>query len=107
MDTVFTNAGKLIAGTLLGTLIGAVFGAVQQYAKRRLERKNLSTGWAVMPGSMTRVAFLLAALLLVQVCFPVLFEQNVPWAVSIGVAAGYGAILFAGLRRELSVKRKE
>jgi len=52
-----------------------------------------------MPGSGLRGAFLLIALVIIQVICPLLFAQGVQWWVSGGLAAGYGWSLFQQLRR--------
>jgi hypothetical protein len=49
-----------------------------------------------------RVAYLLAALALVQVTFPLLFATGYQWWISGGVLAGYGTVLFLQLRQRLS-----
>lgn len=91
---------------LAGGLIGLSFGLVQQAAWRRHQRLEqagkFNTGWAVVPGSMRRVAYLLVALALVQVTCPLLFTANCQWWVSGGVVAGYGCILYAQLRQRLA-----
>ena len=58
-----------------------------------------------MPGSGVRVAYLLVALLLVQLICPLLFQGNTPWFVSAGVLVGYGSMLAVQLRRRLSAVR--
>lgn len=92
-----------IAGLIVGGLIGAGFGMIQDAARRRYERLQesgkLKTGWAVMPGSGVRVAYLLVVLALAQVVCPLLFKDGIQWWVSGGVVAGYGWILFRKLRR--------
>jgi hypothetical protein len=79
---------------------------LQQAALRRHEKQQqagqLETGWVVMPGSMRRTAYLLIALVLVQVVCPMLFTDGTQWWVSGGVVAGYGAMLFRDLRRRQS-----
>ena len=94
-----------IAALVAGGIIGAGFGWVQEAARRRNERLQaagkLTSGWAVMPGSGKRIAFLLAALVLVQIFCPLLFSDDTKWWVSGGVAVGYGLMLFVELRRRL------
>ncbi len=84
-------------------LIGTVFGKIQNLALRRnqeLERDgSLKTGWAMMPGSMRRVAYLLVLLVVVQLLCPLLFVNGSQWWVSGGVVVGCGAVLFARLKR--------
>jgi len=91
-----------IAGLVAGALIGAGFGMVQDAARRRNERRQqegkLNSGWAVMPGSGARVAYLLIVLMLIQIVCPLLFVGGTQWWVSGGVVAGYGAMLFLQLR---------
>jgi len=97
--------GSLV-GLLAGAIIGVSFGAVQEAALRRHRKRQqagqLNSGWQVMPGSVRRVAYLLAALALVQVTFPLLFGTGYQWWISGGVLAGYGTVLFLQLRQRLS-----
>jgi len=90
-----------LVGLAVGTLIGLGFGWVQNLAlarnRKRQQSGDLHSGWAVMPGSMSRVAYLLVALVLVQVLCPLLFVNGSQWWVSAGVVAGYGALLFRRL----------
>src|SRR6516225_10250075 len=96
------------AALLAGGLIGVAFGLVQQAAARRYQKKEdagqFNTGWAVMPGSMRRVAALLVALLLVQVVCPLLFSNGSQWWVSAGLVAGYALMLYRNLRQRLANK---
>jgi hypothetical protein len=89
---------RSLAGLIAGGVIGVGFGMVQDAAWRRNQRLqqtgDLKSGWAVMPGSMRRVAYLLVALLVVQIFCPLLFTDGVQWWVSGGVLAGYGTMLF-------------
>ena len=102
METHFYDIVRAIIALGGGLGIGYGFGLIQAAARRRLERKQnagrLGSGWAVMPGSMTRVAVLLAALALIQAVCPVVFVDGVQWWVSAGVAIGYGFELFTELR---------
>lgn len=90
-----------LAGLLAGGVIGLGFGWVQNLALQRNEKRqqdgSLNNGWVVMPGSMGRVAYLLLALVLVQILCPLLFVNGTQWWVSGGVVAGYGALLFRRL----------
>jgi hypothetical protein len=101
-----TNTLLTIAGLIVGGLIGLAFGAVQNFALRRNEKRQtegqLKSGWMVMPGSMSRVAFLMIALVLVQVGMPMLFASESQWLVSAGVVLGYGCMLFLEFRRRMS-----
>jgi len=89
---------------LAGGAIGVGFGVIQNIALRRNQKLqqsgSLNSGWAVMPGSMRRVAYLMVALVLVQIFCPLLFVGASQWWVSGGVVLGYGGFLFAGLRRK-------
>ncbi len=95
---------QAIAGLIAGVLIGAGFGMVQEAARRRNERLQqagkLNSGWAVMPGSGARVAYLMLALVLVQLVCPLLFVNGTQWWVSAGVVLGYGWLLFRRLREQ-------
>jgi len=92
---------RALAGLVAGGVIGLGFGWVQNLALRhnqkRQQRGNLQSGWTVMPGSMSRVAYLLLALVLVQILCPLLFVNSSQWWVSAGVVAAYGALLFRRL----------
>ena len=91
-----------------GAVIGLVFGAIQDAAARKnqaLQRDGkLSSGWAVMPGSMRRVAYLLVALAVVQVGCPLVFNNGYQWWVSGGVVLGYGWTLYSKLRQTLAAR---
>ena len=93
-----------IGGFLLGGAIGVSFGMIQDAAfarnQKRQQSNKISSGWAVMPGSMSRVAYLLVVLALIQVACPLLFEGNtIQWIVSAGVVLGYGWMLYSQFRR--------
>jgi hypothetical protein len=94
---------RSVAALVAGTLVGIGFGIVQNNALRRYEARqrtgSLTTGWAVMPGSMRRVAGLLIALALVQMFCPLLFVEDSQWWVSGGVVAGYGVMLYRQFRQ--------
>src|SRR5260370_23541604 len=94
---------QAIAGLIAGLIIGIAFGVLQDAARGRNERRQqegkLNSGWAVMPGSGARVAYLLIVLVLIQILCPLLFVGGTQWWVSGGVVAGYGAMLFLQLRR--------
>ncbi len=97
---------RLIAGVLAGGVIGFGFGLVQERAARRNQQRQqsgqLDNGWAVMPGSMKRVAWLMIALVIVQVTCPLLFRNGTQWWVSGGVVLGYGIVLLRRLRLKKS-----
>jgi len=103
METHLLEVARSLLGLMLGGAIGLGFGLIQGAAYRRnasrQERGKLASGWAVMPGSMRRVAYLLVALVLAQVISPALFAGGGAWRVSAGVAAGYGAVLVRQLRQ--------
>ena len=94
-----------ILALLAGGVLGYGFGNVQEAAQRRYELRQqvgkLKSGWSVMPGSMRRVSYLVLALVLVQVACPLMFQNGVQWAVSIGVVLGYGYILYLQMRRRV------
>lgn len=88
-----------IIGLLVGGAIGYGFGAAQRSALRKhVKMQNvgqLSSGWLVVPGSMTRVALLLAVLVGVQVVLPFLFQgPDLSWLVTGGTVVGYGWAIF-------------
>ncbi len=103
MATELTNVFLSIMGLIAGGFIGVGFGMVQDAARQRNERLQeggkLKSGWAVMPGSGKRVVYLLVALVLIQILCPLLFNDGIQWWVSVGVAGGYGFMLFRQLAR--------
>lgn len=100
---------RLVLGTSVGGIMGYGFGLLQRYAHSRHQRLQdagkLNSGWAIMPGSMKRVVYLLIALMLVQVLCPLFFQDWTQWSVSVGVALGYGVVLYLELRRRLAENR--
>ena len=106
MQIQLMSAVWSLLAILAGGLIGVSFGMLQTRAGRRnhqLEQTGkLNTGFAVMPGSMRRVAYLVVVLALVQLICPLLFTNHCEWWVSAGVVGGYGAILFTQLRRRMA-----
>jgi hypothetical protein len=100
-----TNTLLTIAGFIVGGLIGLAFGVIQNFALHRNEKRqeagHLKNGWMVMPGSMSRVAFLMVALMLVQIGMPMLFDGLSQWMVSAGLVLGYGWMLFVEYRRKV------
>jgi hypothetical protein len=97
---------RCIFAVAAGGAIGIGFGMLQEAALRRNEKQQqagrLGSGWAVMPGSMRRTAYLLLALIVVQVVCPRLFTDGIQWWVSGGVVVGYGVMLYRELRRRQS-----
>jgi len=95
------NTFLVVMAVVAGGAIGYCFGIIQNLALRRNERRQqtgeLNTGWAVMPGSMTRVAYLLIVLVAIQILCPLLFKDGTQWWVSGGVVLGYGYVLFRRL----------
>lgn len=91
-----------LTALVVGGAIGYFFGIIQNAALARNAAKRddgkLRTGWAVMPGSMGRVAVLLVVLAAVQICCPLLFTGSVQWLVSAGVLLGYGGSFVEKLR---------
>ncbi len=98
----------LYRGTALGAgvAIGSAFAILQNVALRRNEEQQktgkLKSGWTLMPGAGARVAYFLIALVLVQICCPVLFADGTQWWVSGGVVFGYGWFLARQLRLRLA-----
>ena len=105
ISQILLSALALVAGSA----IGLVFGAVQDAAARKnlalQTAGKLSNGWAVMPGSMRRTAYLLVALAVVQVGCPLLFKGGYQWWVSGGVVLGYGWMLYRKLRQTMAETR--
>jgi hypothetical protein len=108
MQIQLANVVWSASGLMAGALIGAAFGMIQDAARRRNERLqqngSLTNGWAVMPGSMRRVAYLLVALAFIQFVCPLLFVDGLQWWVSGGVVAGYGWMLYKQLRARLAAR---
>lgn len=104
----FVQLIQMFGATLAGGAIGWAFGLVQQFAARRHAEKQatgkLNSAWSLMPGSMTRVAFLLVALAIVQVFCPMFFTGNAQWAVSVGVVFGYGWTLYQAMRARIAAR---
>ena len=96
---------RIFVGLGAGSLIGYAFGLLQNAALRhhqQLEQSGeLKSGWSLMPGSGARIAYLLCALLLVQLICPLLFVGGTQWVVSGGVVFGYGWMLLIQLRLRL------
>lgn len=103
METQLVNFVLSVAGLIFGGAIGFGFGTIQNIAALRNEKRQQHSGWRLMPGSMSRVAFLLLALALVQILMPMLFTGNVQWLVSTGVVISYGWTLYQKLRRRMTV----
>lgn len=99
---------QIFGATLAGAAIGWAFGLVQQFAAKRHAQMEatgkLNSAWSLMPGSMTRVAFLLVALAIVQVVCPMFFTGNAQWAVSVGVVFGYGWTLYQAMRARIAAR---
>src|SRR6266481_4252121 len=106
MPAQLTQMFASIAALIGGGMISIGFGMIQDAARRRNEKRQetgeLKSGWAVMPGSGVRVAYLLIALVLIQLICPLLFRDGTQWWVSGGVVGGYGFMLFWQLRQRLS-----
>jgi hypothetical protein len=106
MQISLINLFWVTMAVLAGSVIGCSFGLVQKAALRRHEKLQQSgqfqNGWAVLPGSGRRVAYLLVALALVQLVCPMLFTNGTQWWVSGGVVLGYGYVLAMQLRQKLS-----
>jgi len=104
MKTLMLQTLLPITGVILGGVIGYIFGSIQNAAlarHRKLQKEgSLKTGWAIMPGSMRRTAFLLIILAAIQLACPMFFDgSNIQWLVSAGVVIGYGWTLLQQLRR--------
>jgi hypothetical protein len=91
----------ILLAVAAGGAIGYGFGMIQNMALRRNERRqqngSLTSGWAVMPGSTTRVAYLLIVLVAIQFICPLLFKDGTQWWVSAGLLMGYGYVLYRRL----------
>jgi len=107
METILLNVLRIVLALVAGGFIGYVFGLIQNAARLRHEKRQLEgkfkNAWSIIPSSGARTAYLLVALLLVQLVCPLLFVEGTQWVVSGGVAAGYGMVLLQQLLR----RRKE
>jgi hypothetical protein len=103
--TILRTVVALAGGLAIGYGFGLVQAAAQRRNERRAQRGQLRSGWAVMPGSGLRVAYLLVMLAVIQVVCPVFFVDGAQWWVSAGVAGGYGAFLFGQLRERRASAR--
>ena len=106
MTSVITYMLQNLAALLAGALIGIGFGLIQTAARRRNEKKQaegkgVTSGWSLIPGSGVRVAFLLIALVVIQIVCPILFREGTKWWVSGGLVGGYGFMLYRQLRERL------
>ena len=101
----FTEILRTAVGLGAGAVIGYAFGLLQNAALRRNEKLaqtgELKSGWNLMPGSGVRVAYLLIALVLVQVICPLIFVGGTQWVVSAGLIFGYGWMLAVQMRQRL------
>ena len=103
MLSPIVNALIIIGALAIGGAIGFWFGSTQNSAaarnKKKFEKGDLKTGWAIMPGSMSRVAMLLVLLVVIQLAIPVFFHGNIEWILSAGIVLGYGWSFVKQLRR--------
>jgi len=105
MQTHLIDLIRDLTGVLAGLGIGYCFGLLQRAALRRNEQLaksgKLESPWSLIPGSGARVAYLLIALVLVQLVCPLLFVDGTQWWVSGGLVLGYGWMLYQQLRLKL------
>jgi hypothetical protein len=107
MESLLLNVLRISLALITGGFIGYAFGLIQNAARLRHEKRQqegkFKNAWSIIPSSGARTAYLLIALLLVQLICPLLFVEGTQWMVSGGVAAGYGWVLLQQLLR----RRKE
>ncbi len=103
MQLTLVDLVRALTGLVAGGFIGIGFGFLQEAAwrrhKKRQDQGQLESGWVVVPGSMRRVAYLLIALVAIQIVCPLLFVNGTQWWVSTGLLFGYGVMLYRQLRR--------
>lgn len=108
MDTHLVSVLSCAAAVVVGGVIGLAFGTLQQAALHRHEAQErtgqFKNAWRIMPGSGARIAYLLLALVAIQLLCPILFSDGTQWWVSGGVLAGYGWHLVQRLRRKLQAR---
>ena len=107
MHNQIVDAVLALGGFVLGGVLGFVFGTIQRGALlRNLEAQRISgrpKGGNPMAGSFRRTAFLLLALVLVQVACPMFFESaTIQWIVSAGVVVGYGWTLLKKMKTDVA-----
>ena len=96
-----------VLGVVLGVLIGGVYAALQLSALRKNEQRQkqgdpIRVG-GMVPGSMTRVALLLVALVLVQVVVPnELKTTKFYWSLTISLGLTYSVPFFWKLKDMMS-----
>ena len=100
MTKILLSLTGLIVGGFIGLAFGVIQIAAQNRNKKKKEEGHLKSG-LVMLGSMHRVAFLMMALVLVQIGMPILFNGEGQWMVSVGVMLGYGWMLYVEYRRKV------
>ena len=104
LNTILTASLGLMAGILVGVAFGYIQYAAWRKNQRLAQDGKLNNGWAVMPGSMRRVAYLLMFLAIVQLVCPMFFSNGAQWWVSGGVVAGYGWTLYRHLRERMAAR---
>jgi len=96
---------SILLGITLGILIGGSFAWLQLRAARRnelLQKQQQSPEiLRQVPGSMTRVAYLLMALVAAQVFFP----HADKWCLSAALVVAYGIPFFWRLKDKISQAR--
>ena len=103
------NLFAILAAVVVGGAIGVCFGLIQDAARRRYEKRQqegkLGSAGPVMMGSGARVAYLLLALLAVQIICPIIFRDGIQWWVSGSLVFGYGVVLARELRKRIASGR--
>src|SRR5436309_3435634 len=100
---------SVILVIVFGVLIGGVYAGLQLSALRKNEQRQREQGapsvTGIVPGSMTRVALLLMALVLVEVIVPAQYKTpQFHWALVISVGLAYGVPF--GIRIKDMIARK-
>jgi hypothetical protein len=104
MITILTSIAGLIVGGIFGFGFGSIQNAAQRRHQKRQESGTFKSGWAIMPGSMSRVALFIIMLALIQLVCPMLFEGASQWLVSAGVVIGYGWTLLSQHREQAAYR---
>ena len=103
MKSEYLSIILAVGAFILGATVGLAFGSLQNAAILRFQKQKQQgkegQGHSFLPGSASRIGFLLIVLMVVQIACPMLFsQQSLQWIVTAGVVLGYGWTLKDQLR---------